>query len=105
MKIWTDLEYGLLNVKGSPIHLSKTIMNLVSNALESISDQGEVTLKTCNRYLDQPIKGYDEMKEGDYVVLTLTDTGTGISSSDLGKIFEPFYTKKVMGRSGTGLWG
>ena len=71
---------------------------------------GEVTIRTENRYLDRPIRGYDDMQEGDYVVLTVSDTGRGISADDLGKIFEPFYTKKVMGRSGTGLglavvWG
>ena len=43
------------------------------------------------------------MQEGDYVVLTVSDNGRGISASDIKKIFEPFYTKKVMGRSGTGL--
>jgi two-component system, cell cycle sensor histidine kinase and response regulator CckA len=110
VKIWTDLEDGLLNIKGSPIHLEKTLMNLVSNALEAISGRGEVTIRTENRYLDQPIRGYDDVKEGDYVVLTVSDSGRGIASQDVGKIFEPFYTKKVMGRSGTGLglavvWG
>ncbi len=110
IKIRTDLEKELLKIKGSPVHLSKTIMNLLSNAAEAISGQGEVTLRTENRYLDQPEKVYDEMKEGDYAVLTISDTGSGISTDDLDKIFEPFYTKKVMGRSGTGLglavvWG
>jgi len=110
VKIWTELEDGLLNIKGSPIHLIKTIMNLVSNAAESISDRGEITIKTANRYLDKPIHGYDRMQEGDYALLIVSDTGIGISANDLGKIFEPFYTKKVMGRSGTGLglavvWG
>ncbi|MEN6320070.1 MAG: PAS domain S-box protein [Syntrophaceae bacterium] len=104
------LEKDLMNIKGSPIHLSKTIMNLVSNALEATSDKGEVTIQTGNRYLDEPIRGYDDMREGDYVVLTISDNGKGISNEDIGKIFEPFYTKKVMGRSGTGLglavvWG
>jgi len=110
VKVWNELEEGLLNIKGSPVHLSKTIMNLVSNAAEAISDQGDVTIRSENRYLDQPIRGYDDMQEGDYVVLTVSDSGRGISSQDIGKIFEPFYTKKVMGRSGTGLglavvWG
>jgi PAS domain S-box-containing protein len=110
VKVWTELEEGILNIKGSPVHLSKTIMNLVSNATEAISDQGDVTIRSENRYLDQPIRGYDDMQEGDYVVLTVSDSGMGISSQDIGKIFEPFYTKKVMGRSGTGLglavvWG
>jgi len=105
-----DLARDLLNIKGSPVHLSKTIMNLVSNAAEAILGEGEVVIHTENRYLDQPVRGYDDMQEGDYVVLTVSDNGQGISPQDIGKIFEPFYTKKVMGRSGTGLglavvWG
>ncbi|MDD5170321.1 MAG: PAS domain S-box protein, partial [Syntrophales bacterium] len=105
-----DLADDLLNIKGSPVHLEKTIMNLLSNAAEAIPEAGSVTIRTENRYLDKPIQGYDEMREGDYVVLTVSDSGKGISREDQGKIFEPFYTKKVMGRSGTGLglavvWG
>ncbi len=105
-----SLEQNLLNIKGSPIHLGKTIMNLVSNAAEAISGPGEVTIRTENCYLDKPVRGYDDVHEGDYVRLTVTDNGKGISAVDMEKIFEPFYTKKVMGRSGTGLgltvvWG
>ena len=60
--------------------------------------------------LANSLQGYDEVKEGDYAVLTVSDTGMGISPEDREKIFEPFYTKKTMGRSGTGLgltivWG
>ena len=106
----TSLDAELLNVKGSPIHLSKTVMNLLSNAAEAISGSGEVLIRTENRYVDRPIHGYDTTQEGEYAVLTVSDTGSGISSADIGRIFEPFYTKKVMGRSGTGLglavvWG
>jgi PAS domain S-box-containing protein len=105
-----DLDTDLLNIKGSPIHLEKSIMNLVSNASEAISEKGEVSLETSNLYLDKPIRGYDDVREGDYVVLTVSDDGKGIPASDIEKIFEPFYTKKAMGRSGTGLglavvWG
>jgi PAS domain S-box-containing protein len=110
VKIWTELDDDLLNIKGSPVHLGKTLMNLVSNAAEAITNHGEITIRTESRYLDQHIHGYDSIKDGDYVVLTVSDTGKGISSQDIGKIFEPFYTKKVMGKSGTGLglsivWG
>jgi two-component system cell cycle sensor histidine kinase/response regulator CckA len=110
VKIWAELEEGLLFIKGSSVHLGKALMNLVSNAAEAIADHGEVTIRTENCYLDKPIGGYDEVKEGDYAVLKVSDTGSGISSQDIGKIFEPFYTKKSMGRSGTGLglavvWG
>ncbi len=104
------LEPGLLPMKGSRVHLSKTIMNLLLNAAEAMPGRGVVTITTMVQYLDRPVKGYDEVREGDYAVLVVSDTGKGISAEDQGRIFEPFYTKKVMGRTGTGLglavvWG
>jgi len=104
------LEPHLLNISGSPVHLTKSLMNLISNAAEAMPTGGRILIKTDNRYLDRVIRGYDTVEQGDYVTLTVSDTGTGISSGDLDKIFEPFYTKKKMGRSGTGLgmsvvWG
>jgi PAS domain S-box-containing protein len=110
VKINTDLEPDLLSISGSPVHLSKTVMNLVSNAAEAMPEGGTISIATQNRYLDKPIEGYDEIEEGDYVLLRISDTGIGISPEDKDRIFEPFYTKKVMGRSGTGLgmavvWG
>lgn len=105
-----DIDSEVLNISGSPVHLQKSFMNLISNAVEAMPEGGTLTIKTRNRYLDEPVSGFDEVKEGDYVALSVTDTGEGISPSDQMRIFEPFYTKKVMGRSGTGLglavvWG
>ena len=110
VRIATKLDADLLYIEGSPVHLSKTLMNLISNAAEAMKAGGLLTVTTCNEYLDRPIHGYDSVREGDYVVLTVSDTGEGISTSAMKRIFEPFYTKKVMGRSGTGLglavvWG
>jgi two-component system cell cycle sensor histidine kinase/response regulator CckA len=82
----------------------------MSNAAEAMPDGGVVTISTQNRYVDKLIREYEELNEGDYVTLTVSDNGIGISRDDMERIFEPFYTKKVMGRSGTGLglavvWG
>ncbi len=106
----TEMQKDLLNNKGSPVHLSKMIMNLVSNGVESMPDGGKLIISTDNKYIDVPIIGYDEIVEGDFVYIKITDTGMGISSEELNRIFEPFYTRKTMGRSGTGLgmsvvWG
>lgn len=105
-----ELDRELPNIEGSHTHIEKTVMNLLSNAADAISGRGEVTIKTESRYLDRPISGYDTVMEGDYVVLTVSDTGEGIPAEHMEKIFEPFYTKKNMGRGGTGLglaivWG
>lgn len=105
-----ELSVDLMNILGSQVHLFKTLMNLVSNAAESHQDSGTIVIFTENRYIDCLINGYDKVEEGEYAILTVSDTGSGISDEDLKNIFEPFYTKKKMGRSGTGLgmtvvWG
>lgn len=93
----------LMNIQGSPFHLSKIIMNLVSNAAEAMPDGGRIIISTENRDIDkQEIRGED-LNKGSYAVLCVADTGIGIPAEDLERIFEPFYSKKKMGRSGTGL--
>jgi signal transduction histidine kinase/ActR/RegA family two-component response regulator len=103
VQIKEDLDPDLLNISGSPVHLFKTLFNLILNAFEAMPKGGVLTINTYNQYLEKPVKGYDEVRAGDYVVLSVSDTGTGINAKDLKRIFEPFYTKKIMGRSGTGL--
>ncbi len=105
-----NLAPNPLNILGSSVHLSKTIMNLLFNAAEAMPDAGTITMSTSNQYLDRPVRGYEDVQEGDYIVLSVVDSGVGMSEEGLARIFEPFYTKKVMGRSGTGLgmavvWG
>jgi len=110
LQVETTLDPDLLNISGSPVHLSKTIMNIILNAAEAMPDGGKVVLSTENRYIDRPVKGYDTVDEGDYAVIAVSDRGIGILPEDRDRIFEPFYSKKISGSSGTGLgmavvWG
>ncbi|MDZ7597332.1 MAG: ATP-binding protein [Desulfobacterales bacterium] len=106
----THLTPDLLPIDGSPVHLSKTVMNLVANAAEAMPAGGRIRIETANRHIDKPVSGYDDVRQGAYVTFRIADTGVGIAPADLRRIFEPFYTKKVMGKSGSGLgmavvWG
>lgn len=99
-----ELQNDLLNIQGSPVHLTKTITNLVTNATESIEGTGRVRVTTSNEYIEDNQQRYNlDIKAGEYVCLTVKDNGIGIPEEELEKIFEPFFTKKTMGRSGTGL--
>ncbi|MBN2808320.1 MAG: response regulator [Deltaproteobacteria bacterium] len=95
--VHAELEADLWPVKCSRIHIQKVIMNLVGNAVEAIDGSGSVIISTANQppAADSPGAGR--------VMLKITDNGPGIAEADLEHIFEPFYSRKVMGRSGTGL--
>ena len=101
--LMTELEPELLNISGSPSHIQKCLMNLMLNAAESINGKGHIVISTQNQYIDQPIAENCYMKTGEYAIVRVSDSGPGISDTDIKHIFEPFYTKKKMGRSGTGL--
>ncbi len=103
VRVEVDLEEDLLPIEGSLVHVRKILMNLISNGCEAIEKSGQVLISTANTYVDTLFRGYDDVEEGEYVVLSVVDQGGGISEDDLKRIFEPFYSKKVMGRSGTGL--
>jgi PAS domain S-box-containing protein len=103
VRVKANLDPQLLITNGFNVHIRKVIMNLISNAVEAIEGTGNVAITTSNRYVDRPLRRYNDINIGEYAVLTVSDDGSGISSAELERIFEPFYTKKVMGRSGTGL--
>jgi signal transduction histidine kinase len=98
-----DYDPNLFNISCSSVHVKKCLMNLINNGLEAIDGDGEIKVSTRNQYVDKPLAQNQYMAKGEYVVLTVTDSGAGIAEKDMEHIFEPFYTKKKMGRSGTGL--
>lgn len=110
VRVQTRLAAELPDITGSPVHLSKTVMNLVTNAAEAMPGGGTIGIRTKAGTINRPPAGRPEMKGGEYVLVSVSDTGIGMSPEEKEKIFEPFYTKKKMGRSGTGLgmavvWG
>lgn len=88
---------------GSSIHITKTIMNLTSNSAEAMPIEGVIEISTEYCFLNEPVKGYYDIIEGSYIRISISDTGIGIDESDIENIFEPFFSKKRLGRSGTGL--
>jgi signal transduction histidine kinase/ActR/RegA family two-component response regulator len=110
INIKVDLVDDLDNIEASPIHLQKLLMNMISNSMEASVDGGTIHISTHNESVHSKALFYNELKTGDYVVLSIEDSGGGIDPEHLEKIFEPFHTTKTMGQSGSGLgmsvvWG
>jgi two-component system, cell cycle sensor histidine kinase and response regulator CckA len=103
ISIHANLADNLSSVNGSPVHLSKVIMNLIHNALEAMPAGGRVVISTSNTFLDTSLDSYECIPAGEYVCTSVADEGVGIPSADLHRIFEPFYTRKATEKSGTGL--
>lgn len=98
-----ELAPDLLNLSCSETHIRKCIMNLLMNAAEATST-GTVTISTANKELALLPDSCDtDNKPGSYVLLAVADSGSGIAPEDLDHIFEPFYTRKKLGHSGSGL--
>ncbi|MBN1959222.1 MAG: response regulator [Desulfuromonadales bacterium] len=90
-------------IECSPIHISKVLMNLITNAFEAVDGQGKISVSTTNAQQDQLTHFEDSITPDNYLLLKIQDSGSGIAEKDLEHIFEPFYTTKMMGQSGTGL--
>ena len=110
VSVETNFDAPHLTISGSVVHLSKTIMNLVTNAAEAMPAGGRVNIELKEARIQAGQQMAPGLKPGHYVRLTVSDSGTGMSADVLDRIFEPFFTTKQMGRSGTGLgmavvWG
>jgi CheY-like chemotaxis protein len=93
-----------LAVRGSESQLGRAVGNLVRNAIEAIAGSGEIVVKTGRKHLSTPAGRHESIPAGDYAVLTVADNGCGIENLELGRVFEPFFTKKRAGESsGSGL--
>lgn len=103
VSITHELKAAVSSISCSQVHIKKCVMNVVTNAVEAISGSGTVTLSTYNDFIDEQSGTEKGFKAGEYIVLSVHDNGPGISKEDIDHIFEPFYSKKHMARSGTGL--
>jgi two-component system cell cycle sensor histidine kinase/response regulator CckA len=104
-----DIEVSLVldpklgNVKADQSQLEQVIMNLAVNARDAMPDGGKLKIETSNAELDQAyVRNHPGSKIGSFVLLAVTDTGTGMDAATLTHIFEPFFTTKELGK-GTGL--
>ena len=90
-------------VKADPVQIEQILMNLVANARDAMPKGGRLVIETATMRLDEPyVQEHSIVPPGEYVLLTVTDSGTGIAPEHLLHIFEPFYTTKEEGK-GTGL--
>jgi signal transduction histidine kinase len=103
VQVETVLAGGLWRVCADPTQIESALVNLAVNARDAMPDGGKLTIETANCELDERYAAaHDEVTAGQYVMLSVTDTGTGMPQEVMDRAFEPFYTTKGVGR-GTGL--
>jgi len=101
IKLALDLAPDLWLVNIDDSDLEDAILNMSINAMHAMQSGGQLTIRTCNSHLVQADTQANSLEPGDYVLLTITDTGTGMDEKTRERIFDPFYTTK--GQRGTGL--
>ncbi len=104
VNIMTDTQADLWHALVDPTQIEMIILNLAINARDAMADSGQLTLGTRNVLIGQPALSAEDLGPGEYVVLSVADTGEGMSEEVLAKAFEPFFTTKEVGKgSGLGL--
>lgn len=93
---------ALWNCFCDPHQLDNALLNLAINARDAMPDGGRLTIETANTWLDERSAFERDMPAGQYVSISVTDTGVGMSAETIQRIFDPFFTTKPVG-SGTGL--
>jgi signal transduction histidine kinase/ActR/RegA family two-component response regulator len=103
VEVLQDL-HATRKILGAEGPMSRLVLNLVINAIDAIDGPGALTVAVEDIFLTTPPFPIQDFAKGDYVVLKVSDTGSGIAVGDLSRIFEPFFTRKLgFGRRGSGL--
>ncbi|HEY9637060.1 MAG TPA: PAS domain S-box protein [Coleofasciculaceae cyanobacterium] len=103
INVHTDIPQDLWTVSGDATQLHQVLMNLCVNARDALPEGGNISICAANLLIDEHYARMNiDAKVGCYIVITVSDTGTGISPEILDRIFEPFFTTKELGK-GTGL--
>jgi PAS domain S-box-containing protein len=103
VEVETHLAADLWPAVSDVSQLENALLNLCINARDAMANGGKLTVETANTQLDAQYAGaHAEVTAGDYIVLSVSDTGTGMAPATIAKVFEPFFTTKPIGQ-GTGL--
>jgi CheY-like chemotaxis protein len=98
----TVLNAGLWPTNADAGQLENALLNLSINARDAMPEGGKLTIETSNSHLDEAYARQSDMPTGDYILISVTDTGTGMTADVMDKAFDPFFTTKGVGQ-GTGL--
>ena len=103
IRIETVAAGGLWTVHADAQQLESAILNVAINARDAMPDGGKLTIETANAYLDEAYcRQHAEIEPGQFVMVAITDTGTGMPPEVAARVFDPFFTTKPAGK-GTGL--
>jgi len=100
----TKLDKNLMSVMGGSSQIYRMLMNLIANARDAMQDVGQINIKSENFYVDKNAIDYGQISRGEYVKITVSDTGCGIPDDIIQEIFDPFFTSKTTSKKrGSGL--